>query len=61
MNEAFDAQILVNERILNWDRSKLNIHGGAIALGHPTGESGVRILVTLYKNMPEYPSALLGG
>jgi len=30
------------------DRSKLNIHGGAIALGHPTGESGARILITLY-------------
>lgn len=48
VNEAFAAQILANERVLNWDRSKLNIHGGAIALGHPTGESGARILVTLY-------------
>ncbi len=48
VNEAFAAQILANERVLNWDRSKLNIHGGAIALGHPTGESGARILITLY-------------
>lgn len=48
VNEAFAAQILANERVLNWDCSKLNIHGGAIALGHPTGESGARILVTLY-------------
>ena len=48
VNEAFAAQILANERVLSWDRSKLNVHGGAIALGHPTGESGVRILVTLY-------------
>jgi acetyl-CoA C-acetyltransferase len=48
VNEAFAAQILANERVLGWDRSKLNVHGGAIALGHPTGESGARILVTLY-------------
>lgn len=48
VNEAFACQILANERVLSWDRSKLNVHGGAIALGHPTGESGVRILVTLY-------------
>lgn len=48
VNEAFAAQILANERVLGWDRSRLNVHGGAIALGHPTGESGARILVTLY-------------
>jgi len=48
VNEAFASQILANERVLSWDRSRLNVHGGAIALGHPTGESGVRILVTLY-------------
>lgn len=48
VNEAFAAQILANERMLDWDRSKLNVHGGAIALGHPTGCSGARILVTLY-------------
>lgn len=48
VNEAFAAQILANERVLGWDRSKLNVHGGAIALGHPTGESGARILITLY-------------
>jgi len=48
VNEAFACQILANERMLSWDRSRLNVHGGAIALGHPTGESGVRILVTLY-------------
>jgi acetyl-CoA C-acetyltransferase len=48
VNEAFAAQVLANERMLNWDRSKLNVHGGAIALGHPTGCSGARILVTMY-------------
>ncbi len=48
VNEAFAAQVLANERVLKWDRSKLNVNGGAIALGHPTGISGARILVTLY-------------
>ena len=48
VNEAFAAQILANERVLKWDRDKLNAHGGAIALGHPTGCSGARIVVTLY-------------
>jgi acetyl-CoA C-acetyltransferase len=48
VNEAFAVQVLANERVLKWDRSKLNVHGGAIALGHPTGISGARIVVTLY-------------
>jgi len=48
VNEAFAIQVLANERTLKWDRAKLNVHGGAIALGHPTGTSGARILVTGY-------------
>jgi acetyl-CoA C-acetyltransferase len=48
VNEAFAVQVLANERIVKWEREKLNIHGGAIALGHPTGISGLRIIVTLY-------------
>ena len=48
VNEAFAAQILANQQVLDWDPEKLNIHGGAIALGHPTGCSGARLLVTLY-------------
>jgi acetyl-CoA C-acetyltransferase len=48
VNEAFAAQVLANERVLRWDRDKVNVHGGAIALGHPTGCSGARIVVTLY-------------
>ncbi|MDH5561457.1 MAG: thiolase family protein, partial [Deltaproteobacteria bacterium] len=48
VNEAFSAQILVNERQMKWDRDRLNVHGGAIALGHPTGSSGARILITGY-------------
>ncbi len=47
VNEAFAAQILANERVLKWDRSKVNRFGGAIALGHPTGFSGGRLLITL--------------
>lgn len=48
VNEAFAIQVLANEKVLKWDRKKLNVHGGAIALGHPTGISGARIIVTLY-------------
>jgi acetyl-CoA C-acetyltransferase len=47
LNEAFAAQILAVERELKWDRSKVNVHGGAIALGHPIGATGVKILTTL--------------
>ncbi len=48
INEAFAVQVLANHKILNFDKEKLNVHGGAIALGHPTGISGARILVTGY-------------
>jgi acetyl-CoA C-acetyltransferase len=47
VNEAFAAQILANERALKWNRDRVNVWGGAIALGHPTGFSGGRLLVTL--------------
>jgi len=47
LNEAFAAQVLAVERELPWDPSRRNVHGGAVALGHPTGCSGARILVTL--------------
>ncbi|MBI5589158.1 MAG: thiolase family protein [Deltaproteobacteria bacterium] len=48
INEAFAAQVLTNVLTLNLDTSKLNLNGGAIALGHPTGISGCRILITGY-------------
>jgi acetyl-CoA C-acetyltransferase len=48
VNEAFAIQVLANEKVLGWNRDRLNVHGGAIALGHPTGISGARIVVTLY-------------
>jgi len=47
INEAFAAQILADGRALGVDWGKVNVHGGAIALGHPIGASGARILVTL--------------
>ncbi|MDO8704680.1 MAG: thiolase family protein [Sulfuricaulis sp.] len=47
VNEAFAAQILANEKELGWNRERLNIWGGGIALGHPTGFTGGRLLITL--------------
>ena len=46
-NEAFAAQSVAVGEALHFDQSKLNVNGGAIALGHPVGASGARILVTL--------------
>ncbi len=48
INEAFAVQVLSNQKVLKFDMNKLNVNGGAIALGHPTGISGARILVTGY-------------
>ncbi|MGZ4162654.1 MAG: acetyl-CoA C-acyltransferase, partial [Tumebacillaceae bacterium] len=50
-NEAFAAQSLAVGRDLNIPREKLNINGGAIALGHPIGASGARVLVSLLHEM----------
>jgi acetyl-CoA C-acetyltransferase len=47
LNEAFAAQVIACDRELHFDRARLNVNGGAIALGHPTGCSGTRIAVTL--------------
>lgn len=55
-NEAFAAQALSVIKELNIDRSKLNVNGGAIALGHPIGASGARILVTLLHEMSKRDS-----
>ena len=52
-NEAFAAQSVAVGKELNFDQSKLNINGGAIALGHPVGASGARILVTLLHEMED--------
>lgn len=51
LNEAFAAQLLACEQLLQVDDSKVNIHGGSIALGHPVGASGARIAVTLIHSL----------
>jgi acetyl-CoA C-acetyltransferase len=50
-NEAFAAQACAVNKDLGWDTSKVNVNGGAIALGHPIGASGARVLVTLLHEM----------
>ncbi len=50
-NEAFAAQALSVNKELAWDTNKVNVNGGAIALGHPIGASGCRILVSLLHEM----------
>jgi acetyl-CoA C-acetyltransferase len=47
LNEAFAAQVIANHRELGWDWAKFNVNGGAVALGHPIGASGARVLTTL--------------
>ncbi len=59
-NEAFAAQSLGVDRELHFDRSKLNVNGGAIAIGHPVGASGCRIFVTLLHEMQKRPDAHKG-
>ncbi len=51
INEAFAAQAIGVNRQMGWDTSKINVNGGAIAIGHPIGASGCRILVTLLHEM----------
>jgi acetyl-CoA C-acetyltransferase len=51
LNEAFAAQVLACDRELHFDRERLNVNGGAIALGHPIGCTGARIMVTLLHEM----------
>jgi acetyl-CoA C-acetyltransferase len=47
INEAFAAQIVANGKAMNWDWDRVNVNGGAIALGHPLGATGARLVVTL--------------
>jgi acetyl-CoA C-acetyltransferase len=58
LNEAFAAQYIACERELNLDRSKVNVHGGAIALGHPVAATGSKILTTLLYAMKQRDAAL---
>jgi acetyl-CoA C-acetyltransferase len=51
VNEAFAAQACAVNKEMGWDTSKINVNGGAIAIGHPIGASGCRILVSLLHEM----------
>jgi acetyl-CoA C-acetyltransferase len=51
INEAFAAQAIAVNKQMGWDTSRVNVNGGAIAIGHPIGASGCRILVTLLHEM----------
>src|SRR5262249_40127824 len=51
INEAFAAQACAVNKEMGWDTSRINVNGGAIALGHPIGASGARVLVTLLHEM----------
>ncbi len=67
INEAFAAQIIAVERELQLDRSKLNVNGGAIAIGHPLAATGIRLATTLGRELARYrlrygvASACIGG
>src|SRR5688500_4415354 len=50
-NEAFAAQACAVNKDMGWDPAKVNVNGGAIALGHPIGASGARVLITLLHEM----------
>ena len=60
LNEAFAAVILANQKLLALDDTKVNVLGGAIALGHPLGCSGARIICTLMTAMADLPHGALG-
>ena len=53
INEAFAAQVIAVNRDLQWDMSRVNIHGGGVALGHPTGMSGNRITLDVLNSLAE--------
>ncbi len=53
INEAFSAVVLAAQRVLDWNPERVNVKGGAVALGHPIGCSGARILVTLVHALEE--------
>src|SRR6202035_1365861 len=56
LNEAFAAQVIACDRDLQFDHDRLNVNGGAIALGHPIGCTGVRITTTLLHEMKKRKS-----
>ena len=67
INEAFAAQVIACHREMPFDMDKLNVHGGAIALGHPIGATGAKIMTTLIHSLAQQgkelgiASACIGG
>jgi acetyl-CoA acetyltransferase len=67
INEAFSAQYLACEKALELDRNKANVNGGAVAIGHPLGATGTRLVLTLYHQLARakarygMASACIGG
>ena len=67
LNEAYAAQMVADTRLIGWDESRVNVHGGSIALGHALGSTGVRILTTLVHALARHggrrgiAAACLGG
>ena len=59
INEAFSVVAMANARLMNLDMARVNVNGGAVALGHPIGSSGARIIGTLY-NVLKQNDATLG-
>lgn len=53
INEAFGAQVIPSAKQLGFDLDKVNVNGGAIALGHPFGMTGARIMTTLINNLQD--------
>lgn len=58
LNEAFAAQVIACERLLGIDRTRMNVHGGAIAIGHPLGATGARLAWTLTRSLHYYQKRL---
>ena len=58
LNEAFAAQVIACERLLGIDRARMNVHGGAIAIGHPLGATGARLAWTLTRSLHHYQKRL---
>ena len=61
VNEAFASQVIACERELGWDRNKLNVHGGAIALGHPVGATGGKLIATCLSALKQRGEELGAG
>jgi acetyl-CoA C-acetyltransferase len=53
INEAFSVVVLANVKLLDLDATKVNVHGGAVAIGHPIGASGARIVAHLVHNLKQ--------